>query len=81
MTSRRNLITAVLCAVAGSTAATGLATAITSAPAFAWPGPYVTVAADGSADFTSVQAAVDAVLGQHRPVHHQAQGPGSTAGR
>lgn len=31
------------------------------AAALAWPGPYVTVAADGSADFTSIQAAVDAV--------------------
>ncbi|MEV4412235.1 pectinesterase family protein [Catellatospora sp. NPDC049609] len=33
----------------------------TAAPAHAWPGPYVTVALDGSGDFTSVQAAVDAV--------------------
>jgi pectinesterase len=32
-----------------------------SATAMAWPGPYVTVALDGSADFTSIQAAVDAV--------------------
>ncbi|BCJ78124.1 pectinesterase [Catellatospora sp. IY07-71] len=31
------------------------------APAQAWPGPYVTVAADGSGDFSSIQAAVDAV--------------------
>jgi pectinesterase len=29
--------------------------------ALGWPGPYVTVAPDGSADFTSIQAAVDAV--------------------
>ncbi|GAA4722952.1 pectinesterase family protein [Phytohabitans rumicis] len=29
--------------------------------AVAWPGPHVTVAADGSGDFTTVQAAVDAV--------------------
>lgn len=33
----------------------------TSTAASAWPGPYVTVAIDGSADFTSIQAAVDAV--------------------
>jgi pectinesterase len=33
----------------------------TSATALAWPGPYVTVAIDGSEDFTSIQAAVDAV--------------------
>lgn len=32
-----------------------------TATAFAWPGPYLTVAADGSGDFTSIQAAVDAV--------------------
>jgi pectinesterase len=31
------------------------------AVASAWPGPYVVVAADGSGDFTSIQAAVDAV--------------------
>jgi pectinesterase len=29
--------------------------------ALAWPGPYVTVAPDGSADYASIQAAVDAV--------------------
>jgi pectinesterase len=32
-----------------------------SATALAWPGPHLTVAADGSGDFTSIQAAVDAV--------------------
>jgi pectinesterase len=32
-----------------------------SATALAWPGPYVTVNIDGSADFTGFQAAVDAV--------------------
>ncbi|WP_238012428.1 pectinesterase family protein [Dactylosporangium sp. AC04546] len=31
------------------------------APAEAWPGPYLTVAADGSGDLTSIQAAVDAI--------------------
>jgi pectin methylesterase-like acyl-CoA thioesterase len=31
------------------------------APAQAWPGPYLTVAADGSGDHTTIQAAVDAV--------------------
>ncbi|WP_034593604.1 pectinesterase family protein [Hamadaea tsunoensis] len=30
-------------------------------PAYAWPGPYVTVAVDGTGDYTSIQAAVDAV--------------------
>jgi pectinesterase len=30
-------------------------------PAAAWPGPYVTVAADGTGDFATIQAAVDAV--------------------
>ncbi|MET7423457.1 pectinesterase family protein [Dactylosporangium sp. NPDC005555] len=56
MTSRRTLLTAALGAVAGGATA-GLA----ASPAEAWPGPAVTVAADGSADYTSVQAAVDAV--------------------
>jgi pectinesterase len=32
-----------------------------TATALAWPGPYVTVAPDGSADFTTIQAAVDAI--------------------
>ncbi|GGM67941.1 pectinesterase family protein [Dactylosporangium sucinum] len=31
------------------------------AAARAWPGPYLTVAADGSGDLTSIQAAVDAI--------------------
>ncbi|MET7400940.1 pectinesterase family protein [Dactylosporangium sp. NPDC005572] len=31
------------------------------ASARAWPGPYLTVAADGSGDLTSIQAAVDAI--------------------
>ena len=56
MTSRRTLLTAALGAVAGSATA-GLA----ASPAGAWPGPHVTVAADGSGDFTGIQAAVDAV--------------------
>jgi pectinesterase len=43
---------------AGVAAATAT---VTPRAAWAWPGSYVTVAADGSADFTSVQAAVDAV--------------------
>ncbi|TDB77679.1 pectinesterase family protein [Micromonospora sp. KC723] len=30
-------------------------------PAYAWPGPYLTVAADGTGDVTDIQAAVDAV--------------------
>jgi len=33
----------------------------TGTAAQAWPGPHVTVAIDGSADFTTIQAAVDAV--------------------
>lgn len=45
----------VVTAVAAGMVITGSATAL------AWPGPYVTVAIDGSADFTSIQAAVDAV--------------------
>jgi pectinesterase len=53
MTSRRTLLTAALGAVAGGAFAT--------ARADAWPGPYVTVVADGSGDHTSIQAAVDAV--------------------
>lgn len=57
MTSRRTLLTAALGAVAGGAAATVLG----GARASAWPGPYVTVAADGSGDFTGIQAAVDAV--------------------
>ncbi|MGI5186021.1 pectinesterase family protein [Dactylosporangium sp. CA-152071] len=56
MTSRRTLLTAALGAVAGSATA-GLA----ASPAGAWPGPHLTVAADGSGDHTSIQAAVDAV--------------------
>jgi pectinesterase len=51
--------TAVLSITAGALVAGTVATG--SVMAFAWPGPYVTVAADGSADFTGIQAAVDAV--------------------
>src|SRR5688500_13741988 len=57
MSSRRTFLTTALCAAAGST----LGGAFAGSPAAAWPGPYVTVAADGSGDFTGVQAAVDAV--------------------
>lgn len=60
MTSRRTFLTAALYAVTSSTAA-AITTGIATRPAKAWPGPYVTVAADGSGDFTGVQAAVDAV--------------------
>lgn len=56
MSSRRTFLTAALCA-----AAAGAAGSAVAAPAAAWPGPYVTVAADGSGDFTGIQAAVDAV--------------------
>jgi pectinesterase len=42
--------------------ALGSGAALTSATAAnAWPGPHLTVAPDGSGDFTTVQAAVDAV--------------------
>ncbi|WP_433044213.1 pectinesterase family protein [Dactylosporangium sp. CS-033363] len=49
---RRSVLFA--CALAGVAGAT-------ARPAYAWPGPYLTVAADGSGDVTSIQAAVDLV--------------------
>jgi pectin methylesterase-like acyl-CoA thioesterase len=62
---RRTLIVAVASLVL---LATGSATAL------AWPGPYLTVATDGSGDFTSIQAAVDAVPAPKRVhLHDQDQ--------
>src|SRR6185369_546958 len=50
---RVKILLATACAMGVVTAA--------GTPAQAWPGPYVTVAADGTGDFTTIQAAVDAV--------------------
>ena len=49
----------VLLGLAAGVGAAGLAGR--GGPAQAWPGPYLTVAADGSGDHTTIQAAVDAV--------------------
>lgn len=54
---RRTLL--AIASGAGAAVVTGAAGP--SRPAAAWPGPCLTVAADGSGDHTTVQAAVDAV--------------------
>ncbi|MFI5910107.1 pectinesterase family protein [Dactylosporangium sp. NPDC051541] len=53
MRRRSVLLAGALAGVAGVTAA--------GRPASAWPGPYLTVAADGSGDVSTIQAGVDAV--------------------
>jgi pectinesterase len=53
MRRRSVLLAGALAGLAGATA--------TARSASAWPGPYITVAADGSGDVSTIQAAVDAV--------------------
>ncbi|MEU7867214.1 pectinesterase family protein [Dactylosporangium sp. NPDC049140] len=53
MRRRSVLLAGALAGIAGATA--------TARSASAWPGPYITVAADGSGDVSTIQAAVDAV--------------------
>ncbi|WP_432971997.1 pectinesterase family protein [Dactylosporangium sp. CA-233914] len=53
MRRRSVLLAGALAGIAGTVAA--------AREASAWPGPYITVAADGSGDVSTIQAAVDAV--------------------
>jgi len=73
MRRRSVLLAGALAGIAGATAS--------ARSASAWPGPYLTVAADGSGDVSTIQAAVDLVpSGNPGPFTLKIQ-PGTYAGQ